>query len=283
VTSTENGVPLTLLRRYHFGELDGAAKADVEARLERDPVARTRLERMRAGEAAYLAEVDVAAESVAVVERLARARPRTLDAILAFMRGRALQTAAALVLLVALVPLARIALEEERGPNSQAERAASRRRAKSGGPALPDRAPMNRTKGSAELQMFVRDPAGVKQGFDGMTLSAGDQIQFRYRAMGHRYLFVVSMDAKGTIAPLYPDAPSASIPIRPDGLQTLDGSVILDDGTGPERIFAVFSDEPMTYTALEQALRGERDPTTLKTLHLEREDVDQATILIRKE
>jgi hypothetical protein len=236
------------LRRYHFGELSEAERAAIEA----DPEAQARLEKMRSAESAFLEKVDIAAESVAILEKLDRPERRPWFAL------RPLQFAAAFVLLLALVPLGRSFLFET---------------------------PHNRTKGSAQLQMFVKDGSGVRPGSDGMTLRSGDQIQFRYRAVGHRYLFVFSIDARGTVSPLYPDDQGKSIEIRPDGLQTLHGSVILDDAKGPERVFAVFSDEPLSYRDLEGAVSKmrERDPTRLQVLPLQEEDVDQATILFIKE
>jgi hypothetical protein len=247
-------VSLHTLRRHHFGELSAEERAELEAALERDPAARERLARMRASEEAFLARVDVAAESVAILEKLDRAPSGWARRLLA---GRSFSLAVAFVLLVALVPLGRAFLGEQ---------------------------PHNRTKGSVQLEMFVKDEAGVRKGRDGMVLHQGDQIQFRYRAVGRRYLFVVSVDSRGVVSPLYPDAEAASIPVRPDGLHTLDGSVILDDAVGPERIFAVFSDEPVSYRSIEQALsKREGDLDRLQRLDLQGEDVDQASILIIKE
>jgi hypothetical protein len=249
-------VSLQMLRRYHFNELSGEERARVEAELEKQPDARARLERMRAAETSFLQQVDLASESVAILEKLDRPQESWFRRLLV---GRPLQLAVAIVLLVALIPLGRALLVDE--PTH------------------------NRTKGSAQLEMFVKDEAGVRKGNDGMILRSGDQIQFRYRAVGRRYLFVVSVDSRGVISPLYPDTRSASIEVRPDGLHTLEGSVILDDAVGPERIFAVFSDEPVSYGKIEEAVakKRERDPRRLQRLDLQEEDVDQATILFIKE
>jgi hypothetical protein len=246
-------VSLHMLRRYHFDELSPAERAQVEAALGADTNARERLARMRASEATFLGKIDVAAESVAILEKLDRPAPSFASR---FFAGRRLQLAAAFVVLIAMVPIGRAFLTE----------------------------PANRTKGSVQLEMFVKDEAGVRKGENGMVLHQGDQIQFRYRAVGRRYLFVVSVDSRGVVSPLYPDSEASSIAVRPDGLHTLDGSVILDDAVGPERIFAVFSDEPVSYRSIAEALtKRESDLARLQHLDLQGEDVDQASILIIKE
>jgi hypothetical protein len=252
MTSSET-VSLHVLRRYHFGELSAEERSRVERALEEDPASRSRLERMRAEEAAFLDEVDLARESVAILEQLDRPeRPR-----LAWWASRPLQLAAAFVLLVALVPLGRAFLSDP---------------------------PRNREKGSATLEMFVKDAAGVREGTEGMRLREGDQVQFRYRALGRRYLFVVSVDGRGVISPLYPDSETTSIEVRPDGLHTLEGSVILDDAVGPERFLAVFSDRPLSYQAIEEAVaKREGDLGRLRPRDFRAEDVELESILIIKE
>ena len=136
------------------------------------------------------------------------------------------------------------------------------------------------------LEMFVKDADGVRPGTDGMTLHAGDWVQFRYRAGGHRYLFIVSVDDDGVIAPLYPDdrsTDSTSIPIDARGRHVLEGSVILDDAIGPERLYAFFSQEPLGYTDVEKLLEAVRDPERQATLSRLPPQVDQTSILIYKE
>lgn len=255
---TTTTLTLAVLRRFHFGELSGQEKAAVEEALERDPEAKARLERMRAEEAAFLERTDLALESAKIVERM---RAPATEGLAARLRrlfgGSGLRLAAALVVLVALIPFGRALWSPAPGPN--------------------------RTKGSVQLEMFVKDGAGVRRGEDGMRLREGDQVQFRYRAVGRRYVFVVSADSRGVLSPLYPDLPTRSIPVRPDGRHTLEGSIILDDAVGPERIFAVFSDEPLTFDTIREALEDEADLTALREIDLRRQDVDQATILIMKE
>ena len=164
----------------------------------------------------------------------------------------------------------------------------------------PSRLPQTRSKGGVEarpatvtpstdrfrsptLEMFVKDAAGIRPGTDGMRLSAGDWVQFRYKADGHTHLLVVSIDDDGVIAPLYPDRPGTSVAILPDGWHVLAGSIILDDAVGPERIFALFSDRPLAYAELETAFRAVDDPVTQTRIDVPLDFVDQVSFLIYKE
>src|SRR5687768_4596153 len=103
MTSPET-VSLHMLRRYHFNELPPEERAKLEVALEQDAGARARLAKMRAAEEAFLAKADVAAESVAILEKLDQPA-REPSAIRRWLTGRPLQLAAAFLLLVALVPL----------------------------------------------------------------------------------------------------------------------------------------------------------------------------------
>jgi hypothetical protein len=78
-----------------------------------------------------------------------------------------------------------------------------------------------------------------------------------------------------------------SLAISPTGTHVLEGSVILDDARGDERIFALFSEKPLSYAEVQSAVKvelgKERDVTRLRMLDVGRDDVDEATVLIHKE
>lgn len=133
------------------------------------------------------------------------------------------------------------------------------------------------------LEMFVKDATGIRPGTDGMRLHDGDWVQFRYHGAGRRFVFVVSVDDDGVIAPLYPDHPGASVAIYPEGRHVLEGSVILDDAVGPERIFAFFSFRPLRFDELAGGLRRIDDPAHQVRAEVPSADVDQVSILIYKE
>ena len=260
-SSTKIPLSLSVLRRYHFGELAPSEAAQVKEALEKDEQAAARLAQIQAEEKLFLERVDLNTESVAVIERLHQSPPSLLDRIRKLLVGRTFQAATAAVLLVVLIPVGLWWTPNPKGPN--------------------------RTKGSVQLEMFVKGQSGVQPGIDGMTLQEGDQVQFRYQAVGRNYLFVVSVDDDGVVSPLFPDSPSQSIAVRSDGKRVLDGSIILDDAVGPERFFAVFSDRPISFEDIKKAVgRSAADQPDLKALQrldFNPQDIDQASILIVKE
>lgn len=251
-------VRLLDLRRLHFEEVEGPEAEALLARVQACPECSARLAALRQEAQAFLQEVNVGVESAHVLTRVDAPAPR---------RARwwarpwvpAVVAAAALIGVLTALP-------------SPQEPGAPTTRLKGGGPGLV---------------MFVKDASGVHRGEDGARLEAGDQVQFRYDAGGRRHLFLISVDAAGVVSPLYPDTPTESIAVEPEGVHVLEGSVILDDAVGPERFFAVFSNAPLAYADLAAAAsRGLADGgpvTDLSALPLGREDVAQASVLIVKE
>lgn len=114
----------------------------------------------------------------------------------------------------------------------------------------------NRTKGGGgpTLAMYVNRPEGPVRAEPGVTLSAGAQVQFRYTAAGRRYVYLVSVDGRRAITPLAPADGGMSVPIEPTGDHVLPGSIILDDAVGAERVFAFYTDVPMSFELVQTAL-----------------------------
>ena len=139
--------------------------------------------------------------------------------------------------------------------------------------------PTERIKGGPSIHVYVDDPSGPKAANDGIRLGTGARIQVRYQAAEHGYLFVASRDGRGQRTPLYPDTPTESLAI--DGAGTLDGSIILDDAVGPERIYGFFSTVPLTWTEVDSAL-AQADPSDPARI-LQRADVAESSLLIVKE
>jgi len=134
---------------------------------------------------------------------------------------------------------------------------------------IPPSPDQNRTKGGAGLTVFVRGDGGPTAVAPGMPLRAGDQIQLRYAAGGHRYAYIASIDGRGAITPLHAGT------VEPSGEHILDGSTILDDALGPERIFAFYADEPLTAAEVEDRLRAVADVRA--TERVEWPGIDQAS------
>ena len=258
MTSTEH-LRRPLLLALHLGE---AADAGAEAHLTACDACRASLDGLAAERTAYFDRVDVGAESAAILARLER--PAT---------GRAWPRAWAFALVPVVAALAFLVVRAPEGTREKGGRMSIE--------------PRERSHGAVTLEMFVKDARGVRPARDGERLVEGDQIQFRYDAAGRPFLFLLSVDSRGVITPLFPNGRGASVEIAPSGLHTLDGSVILDDAKGPERFFALFSTRPLAYEALEPVVRARLaevpDLTRLRTLDVGADDGAEASILVVKE
>ena len=139
-----------------------------------------------------------------------------------------------------------------------------------------------RAKGDCELEFMVLDDGEIRPGIEGEQLSAGDQIQFTYRAPGLDSLVLLSVDGEGNVTVFQPEQGADPLPIIPGEKHVLDGSIILDDALGPEIFVAVFapsSVEEATELASTAWDRGGSEAVEA----LEREDPAVAAVRINKD
>jgi hypothetical protein len=108
-----------------------------------------------------------------------------------------------------------------------------------------------RVKGATTFQVFAKRGDRVFAVRDGTKLAAGDQI--RFVAGGTRYLLIGSVDGAGKPTVYYPygGPRSAQIAEQPS---ELPGSIVLDAAPGPERVFALFSQQPLEAPVVTRAL-----------------------------
>lgn len=109
-------------------------------------------------------------------------------------------------------------------------------------------------KGTASWQVFANRSGHTFAVHDGTELAAGDRIRFVVVPGGARYLLVASVDGRGAVTIYYPYEGSQSAPIDGERFE-LTGSIVLDAAPGPERIYALLSDEPITADAVRAPLR----------------------------
>ena len=109
-------------------------------------------------------------------------------------------------------------------------------------------------KGTASWQVFANRSGHTFAVHDGTELAAGDRIRFIVVPGGARYLLVASVDGRGAVTIYYPYEGSQSAPIDGERFE-LTGSIVLDAALGPERIYALLSDEPITADAVRAPLR----------------------------
>jgi hypothetical protein len=112
-----------------------------------------------------------------------------------------------------------------------------------------------RTKGAVSLEFFVQKGDEVMPGESGGIYRKDDRIQFVYSSGANRFLFLVSLDERGRVSNFNHQASSSSVAILPGNQRVLEGSIILDDTRGLERVFAIFSNHPLQLQEIEQAAR----------------------------
>jgi hypothetical protein len=111
-----------------------------------------------------------------------------------------------------------------------------------------------RAKGEASLTVFRRHAGTVTALTDGAHVDPGDSLRFTAQPAGHRWLLVASIDAAGRPSVYVPYGGHASASIDPQRPFEDGGSITLDDTRGPERVFALFSDEPIAAADATRAL-----------------------------
>lgn len=122
-------------------------------------------------------------------------------------------------------------------------------------PAPPGLAPDLAIKGDATWQLFARRDQQTFAVHDGTVLVAGDRVRFVVIPDGARYLLVVSVDGAGAVSTYFPFGGTASASLEPGARLELPDSIVLDSAPGPERVFALFSDEPIAVAAVQDQLR----------------------------
>jgi len=133
------------------------------------------------------------------------------------------------------------------------------------------------------LSFRVERQGRVIAGRSHMHLYPNDRIRFAYSVDEDAYLYIVNVDNDKRITPYYPIGTGKSAAIREGTEVFLPGSIRLDAYLGKERIFAVFSREPLKYETIALAIRQAfaRVHAIEKIEALEIRGV-QATILITK-
>jgi hypothetical protein len=118
----------------------------------------------------------------------------------------------------------------------------------------PEQPPELAIKGDAGWQVFANRDGKTFAVHDGTELAAGDQIRFIVLPARAHYLLVASVDGSGAVMIYYPYGGEQSMTVEGDRVE-LSGSIELDAAPGPERIYALLSDDPITAAIVEAHLR----------------------------
>jgi hypothetical protein len=119
-------------------------------------------------------------------------------------------------------------------------------------------------KGGPSLRVFARHNGRVAVVRPRSALHAGDEIRFAVEPAGLRYLLVASVDGAGKATIYFPYGGAVSQPVG--GATELPGSIVLDDAPGPERVFALLSEQPLVAADVTGALvdLGRRGPDAIR-------------------
>jgi hypothetical protein len=117
---------------------------------------------------------------------------------------------------------------------------------------------------------------------DETALAPNDRIRFVVTSDRARFLMIASVDGAGNASIYFPYHGARSGPVAGERVE-LPGSIILDDAPGPERLFAVFSDEPISADVVRRALEEIRGAGAIRsTSRLSVDAQDQLSLVFEK-
>lgn len=99
------------------------------------------------------------------------------------------------------------------------------------------------------LEVFTPTSEGATELHDGDQVPASASLRFKVSTTRPCHLSLVSLDGEGTLSPLYP---ATRLEV---GGQSLPGGVILDGHRGPERLFALCANDPLSLPQLVELTR----------------------------
>ena len=110
-------------------------------------------------------------------------------------------------------------------------------------------------KGSAlSLRVWAGSAEGAREVVDGERIPADARLRFQVTSGRPCRLWLLSVDGRGEVSRLFPARGDA--PAGVTGGTTLPGGVALDGLAGPERLYAVCSEDPIPLEQVERSVRG---------------------------
>jgi hypothetical protein len=135
------------------------------------------------------------------------------------------------------------------------------------------RAAHNGLKGGAAITVRVSAGDTGPQRFAAESapeaLAPGERVRIGYQPGPRRYLLSLSIDERGQVTPLYPEAGSSVAVSKAvgEGLRYLPDSIEFTDA-GAERLFVILSDQPIDVDAARRAARASFDRAKGDILHM---------------
>jgi len=114
-----------------------------------------------------------------------------------------------------------------------------------------------RFKGGNSIRYIYKKDGEVKNSALSDRFGAGDRIQVLYSSVKKQYLALVSIDAVGSISFYHPDASgdTCSISVSAGAEHTYPSSIEFDASSGYELICALFTEQPLTISAVQSWLQ----------------------------
>lgn len=142
-----------------------------------------------------------------------------------------------------------------------------------------------RSKGGMPKLFVHRDTGTTPETLaNGATVHARDVLQLSYRAAGHPYGAIVSIDGAGGVTLHSPARAEEPARLKPSGEVALDAAYELDAAPGFERFFLVASDDPVDLAQILAAARAlAADPARAGSAPLSLPaQLEQASVLLPK-
>jgi hypothetical protein len=109
-------------------------------------------------------------------------------------------------------------------------------------------------KGRLIVETYCKRGESVFPAVDGGDFVAGDRLRFAYTQDRPGFLLVFGVDDQGRIFPYYQEQRLTGVAVAAGARVFLPGSVELDSHSGWERIFAVWSEEPLADDSVRSAV-----------------------------
>lgn len=145
----------------------------------------------------------------------------------------------------------------------------------------------NRAKGGDRLLLYARTgtTGQVSEVLPGEILAPDDAIRFSVSIKSDAFVVIVGIDAAGAVTPYVPVDGNDPVFLRRGPNQLIEGSIILDETLGPERVIAFACVNPVPVENIRAASAAALQEAGGDPRAIERVDVDcrQTSVLFEKQ